>query len=65
MLSAELSDETETYCAAYPSVTLVRMEGESLWQLAKSYHSSEEAIIGLNGADCAENGALLLIPKTK
>ena len=36
-----------------------------IWQLAKSYHSSEEAIIGLNGADCAENGALLLIPKTK
>lgn len=65
VLSAELSDETETDCAAYPSVTLVRMEGESLWQLAKSYHSSEEAIIGLNGADCSENGALLLIPKTK
>lgn len=47
----------------HPAVTLVRVENESLWELAKKYHSSVEKISSLN--DTAElRGKLLLIPRT-
>ena len=46
----------------HPAVTLVRVENESLWELAKKYHSSVEKISSLN--DTAElRGKLLLIPR--
>ena len=47
---------------ALPTLTLVRANGESLWSLAKKYHSSEEAIHAMNeNADTTEK--MLLIPK--
>lgn len=45
-----------------PSLTLVRREGESLWNLAKRYHSSEEMILKLN-EDAETTTRMLLIPK--
>ena len=46
----------------FPSLSLVRSEGESLWELAKRYHSSVE-LISL-ASESSENGnKLLLIPK--
>ena len=45
-----------------PSLTLVRAEGESLWELAKTYRSSEEEILKAN-PDLEElRGKMLLIP---
>ena len=46
-----------------PSVTLVRTEGESLWQLAKQYHSSVESITALNDLSAQQPGEMLLIPR--
>ena len=48
---------------AYPTVTLVRVERESLWELAKTYHSSVEQIRAMNELDEDFSGRLLLIPK--
>ena len=45
-----------------PTLTLVRREGESLWSLAKRYHSSEEMIRKLN-EDAETTTRMLLIPK--
>lgn len=45
-----------------PTLTLVRREGESLWALAKRYHSSEERIRELN-EDAETTTRMLLIPK--
>ena len=56
--------EEEPYPAAeLPSVTLVRPAGEELWELAKRYHSSEEAIRSVQEALGGESGAQLLIPR--
>lgn len=63
--SMELADEVDSGFAEYPSVTLVRSDGETLWQLAKGYRSSEEVIAAVNGCDCTAAGDMLLIPKTK
>ena len=56
-------DEEKAYVqGSLPTLTLVRREGESLWSLAKRYHSSEEKIRELN--EDAENcSRMLLIPK--
>lgn len=55
-----LSEEDAVDWAALPAVTIVRTEGESLWELAKRYHSCETAIAAMNpdSEDC-----MLLIPK--
>lgn len=54
----ELQEEQATDPESLPALTLVRPAGESLWELAKTYHSSEELIEG-----CNQPGApLLLIP---
>lgn len=56
--------EDEAYpMADLPSVTLVRAEGEELWELAKRYHSSVEAIRQLGEALGQEKPSLLLIPR--
>ena len=42
-------DEERAYdLSAYPSLTAVWAETESIWELAKYYHSSPEAILALN-----------------
>lgn len=57
-----LDEETAYVQGSLPTLTLVRREGESLWALAKRYHSSEEKIRELN--EDAENAVrMLLIPK--
>lgn len=47
----------------FPAVTLVRVEGESLWELAKAYHSSVERIQAANPDFDPEQNRLMLIPK--
>ena len=59
-----LDDENPFDLSALPAVTLVRVESETLWELAKRYHSSEECIKASNPPEDAENGRLMLIPKT-
>lgn len=57
-------DEDSAYdLSTYPTVTLVRVERESLWELAKTYHSSVEQIRAMNELEEEISGRLLLIPK--
>lgn len=54
----ELREDRAADPNTLPALTLVRPAGESLWELGKAYHSSEELIEG-----CNPTGAeLLLIP---
>jgi hypothetical protein len=56
-------DEERAYLqGSLPTLTLARREGESLWALAKRYHSSEEKIRELN-EDADNSTRMLLIPK--
>ena len=57
-----LADEAETY-QDLPSVNLVRVGNENLWDLAKTYHSSIEGIKRLNPIEGALSGRVLLIPR--
>ena len=57
-----LADEAETY-RDLPSVSLVRVGNENLWDLAKTYHSSIEGIERLNPIEGALSGRVLLIPR--
>lgn len=59
--SVMLDEEAAYDRAAFPTVTLVRTDGETLWELAKRYHSSLDCIAAMNGED--SGGGLLLIPK--
>ena len=58
-----LNDEAAYDVTQYPSVTLVKAEGESLWALAKKYHSNVETISAVNKIDGETRGNFLLIPK--
>jgi len=60
----ELDEEKVCDPSSYPSLTLVRVEDESLWELAKTYHSSCECIIAANALEGDVKGKLLLIPKS-
>ena len=63
-LESLILDEDEAYdMTALPSITLVRVENESLWELAKQYHSSIEQIEKLNDTALPIKGRILLIPK--
>jgi len=58
-----IMDEEKAYVqSSMPTLTLIRREGESLWGLAKKYHSSEEKIRELN-EDAENTTRMLLIPK--
>lgn len=57
-----LNEESAYVQGSLPTLTLVRREGESLWSLAKRYHSSEEMIRKLN-EDAETTTRMLLIPK--
>lgn len=61
--------ERSTPYAAVPSLTIVRWNGEDLWQLSKRYCSSERCIRETNGLldddPPAELPQYLLIPKTE
>lgn len=58
-----LREEEPCRTAELPSVTLVRAGGETLWELAKRYHSSVEAIESLRETLGPDESPLLLIPR--
>ena len=63
MVDGIMLDEEKLYCQdALPTLTLVRAEGETLWTLAKRYHSSEELILEMN-ANPEDTARMLMIPK--
>lgn len=63
-LCAVVMDEDSPFSPdAFATLTLVRDEGESLWELAKRYHSSVDAIQRENEQESGEKGDFLLIPK--
>ena len=62
--SVTLDDAAPYDVGQFPAVTLVRVENESLWELAKTYHSSIECIKASNVLDDTPPEKLLLIPKS-
>ncbi len=62
VLSLNLNEEQQFDLASYPAVTAVWAKTESIWELAKQYHSSPEAVLALN-ADPEKRP--LFLPKTK
>jgi len=60
----ELREEEAYDCTLFPSLSLVRVENETLWELAKAYHSSIESIAAMNTDIEQLHGKLLLIPKS-
>ena len=61
--AVSLDEEAPYDWTQLPTVTLVRPDRESLWELAKRYHSSVEGIAAMNDIDQGFQGKLLLIPK--
>ena len=61
--AVSLNEEAAYDLSGYPTVTLVRVERENLWELAKTYHSSAEQIRAMNDLEEEISGRLLLIPK--
>ena len=58
-----LDEEAPYDLTSFPTVTIVRAEGEELWEYARRYHSSVEEIEAVNGSGESYAGKLLLIPK--
>lgn len=58
-----LSEEEPYDLTLFPSITAVRTDTESIWDLAKEYHSSCEKIKALNQIEEPIQGKMLLIPK--
>jgi len=56
-----LDEEAAYRDGDFPTLTLARSDGESLWSLAKRYHSSEQLIRVWNAEP--DSGRMLLIPK--
>ena len=50
--------------ASFPTLTIVRSEGEELWEYARRYHSSVEEIEAVNSREEGYTDRLLLIPKS-
>ena len=61
--SIELDEENGFDLSQYPAVTLVRAGDETMWELAKEYHSSVEKISAANQTEDAVSAGLLLLPK--
>ena len=62
-VSAVVLDEEQPYTqSGFPTLTLVRRDKESIWSLAKRYHSSEDMIRQCN-EDAENTKHMLLIPK--
>lgn len=62
--SVTLDEERAYDSAEFPTLNLVRVGKESLWELAKLYHSSVERIAELNELEGGLEGKMLLIPKS-
>lgn len=65
VVGAELNEDDPCEFSALPALYAVRVEEESLWELARTYHSSPEKISALNDVDGVLQGRLLLIPKSE
>ena len=63
LCAATLAEDSPYNPDDFASLTLVRDEGESLWELAKRYHSSVEAIEQENPTGPEEKCTFLMIPK--
>ena len=63
VVAVDIPENAQWETEAFPAVTLVRQEGESLWELAKTYHSSVEAIQTANEENTENDVVFLLIPK--
>ena len=63
-VSSVMTDDDKPYdFEAFPALTLVKAENESVWELAKKYHSCVERISAMNDTENMQ-GKLLLIPKS-
>jgi len=60
----ELDEENIFDFSSFPAVCLVRAEEETLWSIAKKYHSSVEKICASNQTEDGIKGKLLLIPRS-
>lgn len=61
--AVELKEDETMDFDNYPTLTLVRCSGESLWELAKTYHSSVEKITASNALTTELDGRMILVPK--
>ena len=61
--TVSLDEEAAYDRDSFPAISLVRREGERLWELARCYHSSVEAIETMMEAESNSSSKLLLIPK--
>lgn len=59
----KLCEDERVELDAYPTLSLVRCSGESLWELAKLYHSSVERISASNDVEGSLEGKMILVPK--
>ncbi len=64
IISVELDEQELLDFEKFPTLTLVRCDGESLWELAKQYHSSVDKISSYNSLDGELKGRMVLIPKS-
>ena len=62
--SVEIDTESEPEEGALPSLTIVRRQERSLWELAKLYHSTV-ALVECANPDEAKCDDLLLIPRAR
>lgn len=60
--SVLLEEDSPFDRASFPAVTLVRVRGESLWELARDYRSTVDAIEKMNEGELTP-GCMLLIPR--
>jgi hypothetical protein len=64
VVSVEINEDEAISLDDFPTLSLVRCSDESLWELAKSYHSCVEKIAAFNDVDGELSGRMLLIPKS-
>ena len=62
--SMEIDEENPFDLTQFPSLTLVRAESETVWELAKKYHSCPEKITAVNCFEADVQGCMLMIPKS-
>jgi len=61
--AVNLNEDDAYDTTKFASLTLVKLQDESLWKLAKKYHSSISGIEQVNNTETLTEGMLLLIPK--
>lgn len=62
-VSMTVQEDAPYNTSELPSITAVRVDSESVWDLAKQYHSSCEKIEAINDLDGSLKGKMVLIPK--